>query len=156
MGVKAMRWDKLQHHLLTYNLDNVTPHKVCLIWSMIWTQTLHQRIVQVCCGDSGEIGEVAVVSLFFEPSSEGPTIMVNNPVLVCILVWHCTPDWSVIRPPVGMTKVLKEIVLNCAAKLDTFPCTDWPGWHKWIAITEVKCHEGREQQYCSTTNLKIL
>ena len=61
--------------VLTYNLYSVTPHKIRIIWSMIWTQTLHQRIVQVCCGNSGEIGEVTVVSLLFDPSSEGPTII---------------------------------------------------------------------------------
>ena len=50
---------------------------------MIGTQTLHQRIVKVCCGNSGEIGEVTAVSLLFEPSSEGPTIIIINPAFLC-------------------------------------------------------------------------
>ena len=78
---QALQVKHTEHHLLTYNLDSVTPHKVCLIWSMIGTQTLHQRIVQVCCGDSGEIGEVTVVSLLFFLSEavKGPELSVSLP-----------------------------------------------------------------------------
>ena len=144
---------KWESEKLTYNLDGVPPDKIWIIWTMIGTQTLHQGIVQVRCGNSSEIGEVTVVPLFFEPSSEGPTSICSTAIVVCNSVWHWAADWRVSCPPIGITMVLKVIVLNCAAKPDTFPCTDRPGGCKWSAITEAKCQEGREQPHCSLTIL---
>ena len=145
--------EKWESDKLTCNLDGVPPDKIQIIWTMIGTQTLHQGIVQVRCGNSSEIGEVTVVPLFFEPSSEGPTFIFITPVSVCNPVWHWTVEWRVSCPPICITTVLKVIVLNCAAKLDAFSCTDRPWGRKWSAVTEAKCQEGREQPHCSSTIL---
>ena len=68
---------------LTYNLDSVTPNKIRIIWTMIGTQTLHQRIVQVCCGNSSEIMNV---------SSMGK--LVHNKNINCIQYCCYLPSWN--------------------------------------------------------------
>ena len=71
---------------LTYNLDSVTPDKIRIIWTMIGTQTLHQRIVQVCCGNSSEIINV---------SSMGKLVH-NKKLTASSIATICPPETSLL------------------------------------------------------------